>query len=212
MSSVTLGSLELNNNQLEGMLPRQFASGSLQVLELSDNWFTGPLDSEMFNTTVFQQLLLNNNKISGSIPVTFGRLSQLNYFDLSTNLLSGSLPPELSRMAGLQKFFVNKNSLSGSIECFNSILQQNITNIELANNQFTGVLPADVFNVDTLQTFAAVSNCFTGSIPLDVCNAHGLTALALDGLHTASSCHIDLLPFKLTKYQILKCYNLEFRI
>lgn len=196
INSSLLVSYQLEFNQFSGSLPDTLASSVISYYEVSSNALIGSIPSSLFiNKSKLQFLLLDYNQFTGTLPTELSNLESVELFDVASNVLSGSLPSELSKMRALQRFFVNLNAFSGSVTCFNSSSQYFLTNIELSNNQFSGSLPVEPFKIPQLQTFAAVSNCFTGTLPSEVmCGAESLTALALDGLHTASSCRVSLLP------------------
>jgi hypothetical protein len=85
---------------------------------------------------------------------------------------------------------LHNNQLRGNIaNLFNPSQQRNLSTVQLSGNQLTGTLPAAAFLLPNLTSFAAVSNCFDGPLPEHAtCESLSLTALVLDGLHSASSC------------------------
>ena len=108
---------------------------------------------------------------------------------------------------------LQNNRFTGSLtHVFNATVQINLVTVQLSNNQLTGKLPDELFHIQTLTVFAAVSNCFTGSIPTSICGVtvnginssilnsntgsmtSKLTTLALDGLQSASSCQHKISP------------------
>ncbi|MED6124243.1 hypothetical protein PIB30_057233 [Stylosanthes scabra] len=53
--------------------------------------------------------------LSGNVPSSFGKLSNLEALDLSGNQLSGQIPPQLTELTFLEFFNVSFNNLSGPI-------------------------------------------------------------------------------------------------
>lgn len=76
---------------------------SLRVLSLSENGLTGSLPTQIKNT-LLEQIILNDNRLSGSIPSAFGGLAQVNHLEIGGNSLSGWIPSELGQCQKLRKF------------------------------------------------------------------------------------------------------------
>ena len=60
-------------------------------------------------------LLLNNNMLSGKIPRSLSRLTNLTTLNLFVNLLTGSIPPEFGDSLKVQGLYLGHNQLTGSI-------------------------------------------------------------------------------------------------
>ncbi|KAF5782316.1 putative non-specific serine/threonine protein kinase [Helianthus annuus] len=60
-------------------------------------------------------LLISNNMLSGSIPRSLSRLTNLTTLDLFGNLLTGLIPLEFSDSLKLQVLYLGKNQLSSTI-------------------------------------------------------------------------------------------------
>lgn len=54
---------------------------------------------------------------SGTLPPSWGALTNLQHCNLDSNRLNGPLPGTWSGMAGLKRLFLNNNSLSGGTDC-----------------------------------------------------------------------------------------------
>jgi hypothetical protein len=109
--------------------------------------------------------------------------------NLSCNHLTGNIPVSFQQLRSLQVLMLHNNQLRGSIAELFSPLQTVLSTVQLSNNQLTGSLPAAAFLLPSLSSFAAVDNCFDGPLPEGaICSSTNLTALVLDGLHSASSC------------------------
>ena len=105
-----------------------------------------------------EQLWLNNNQLSGSIPVELGDLSNLTFLGLYSNQLSGSIPAELGNMSNLIYLGLNTNQ-------FNGPLPQSLTNLNLDEFLFSGTAlcePPDtdfqawVSNIRSLQSTGVI--------------------------------------------------------
>ena len=84
---------------------------NLQVLDLSNNRFSGVLPSGLGTLAALQQLYLEANQFSGALPTTFGQLSRLNVLWLFDNALSGRLPQSMTNLGVLQDFRYNDTDL-----------------------------------------------------------------------------------------------------
>jgi Leucine-rich repeat (LRR) protein len=83
-SNTTLTTLDLSHNALPGALPGEVRYLSkLEVLDLSDNTFTG-VPAEVGQLSLLKELDLSNNALSG-LPHELGNLSQLKILDLRGN-------------------------------------------------------------------------------------------------------------------------------
>ena len=183
-----LTNLSLSNNQLTGTIPSisLFSLFNLQSLCLSYNLFSGNITINVDNNNN------NNNNTDGII---------LSDIELEDNLLTGHLPISLSVLSYLTRFYVQNNLLSGELNnIFNSKKQNKLQIIQLNNNQFTGTLPSELFLTTSLIAFTASSNCFNGNISKLICLNKNLKILVLDGLVCALSCRHKIFPFISSSY------------
>jgi len=162
--------LYLYANSFTGGIGPEFTSFSLQQLDLSANWLTGPIPEaigEMKNLTL---LNLFYNNLTGPIPASIGLLPNLVDIRLFNNRLSGPLPPELGKHSPLGNLEVSDNYLNGTVPdtlCLNKKLYD----IVLFNNEFSGELPAALGACDTLDNIMLQNNDFSGEFPEEVWSA-----------------------------------------
>jgi hypothetical protein len=195
----------VGHNYLTGTIPSFFLSSSkLETFNVSTNLLSGNLYANNIiltsATSELNQILVDTNFLTGSLPIGIGNLTALFVLSLHDNQFTGTIPSSYSNLSLLYQFFVQNNHLTGD---FGQILNETflyshlLTTVDFSNNQFTGQLSSYFFEIrrnqhrsgfSVLQSFAAVSNCLYTSIPSSICSNHNLTTLALDGLSAASNC------------------------
>lgn len=78
-------------------------------------------------------LILNNNQLTGSIPSELGNLANLTELWLSNNRLSGALPAELARLS-LGYLFLAGNTLTGCVPArLRNVANNDLNSLGLAN-------------------------------------------------------------------------------
>jgi Leucine-rich repeat (LRR) protein len=179
-------------------------SGTSLVRELllDDNKLSGTIPDTV-STTAIRYLGLSSNLFTGTIPYSLGYMSMSEVIYLSGNLLTGSLPTSFISLLNLFQIDVHDNFIGGSLDgVFNPAEQIRLLDILVHQNQLTGTLPGEIFQLQRLNTFIATENCFTGSIPEEACSNKVMISLVLDGLHTSKACRKHLLPAPANAYGI----------
>ncbi|GLT41620.1 hypothetical protein SLA2020_156690, partial [Shorea laevis] len=134
-----VGELNLKNNLLSGPIPANFTDAMLHLesLVLSKNHFNGSIPSSINKLEHLTLLLLDNNELSGKIPI-MNRLNQLYILDLSNNNLFGNIPSSLCSQS-LVYLKLNGNNLYGNLSFLKNCTE--LGKLGLANNQLHGVIP-----------------------------------------------------------------------
>lgn len=122
-TSTTLTSLNLSGNNFVGSIPFQGSHESellvlpsylpLESLDLSRNFLTGNLPSDIGNMGRLKLLNLAKNSLSGELPNEISKLSDLEYLDLSSNNFRGEIPDKIP--SSVKVFNVSHNDLSGHV-------------------------------------------------------------------------------------------------
>lgn len=109
-------SLVLSNKGLTGSIsPNLSLCKNLQILDLSQNSFSGELPSGLGQLSYLMTLNVSHNQIEGPIPSEIANCSYLHELDLEHNRFSGELPGGLAQLQKLQTFDVSHNNLEGPI-------------------------------------------------------------------------------------------------
>ncbi|KAG8482696.1 hypothetical protein CXB51_024377 [Gossypium anomalum] len=121
-------------------------------LDLSNNWFIGPIPSSVSNLTNLASLVLQRNQLNGSIPQEIGRPTNLVALDLSSNRLVCPIPfsacwsnPIFCQLllTNLASLFIQSNQLNGSISQEIGRLA-NLVVLDLSFNRLSGHIPSSL--------------------------------------------------------------------
>nr|GMD82023.1 probable LRR receptor-like serine/threonine-protein kinase At3g47570 [Ipomoea batatas] len=139
----------------------------LASLDISDNHFTGQipgaLPAEIGNLTQLKTLGLASISLTGQIPSFLFNISSLKRLDLNNNSLSGNLPVDLSYdLHGLEELYIRNNQLVGPIST-KIYGFTNLQKLEVSENQLTGSLPREFGNLTFLKFLDIHTNNLTAS-------------------------------------------------
>ncbi|KAK4268560.1 hypothetical protein QN277_025202 [Acacia crassicarpa] len=164
--------LSLSHNALYEGIPDSICNASfLQVLDLSNNNFSGVIPHCLTKSKTLGVLNLRKNKISANIPDTFQASCTLQTLDLSSNNLQGPIPKSLSHcntlevldignnkindqfpcllktIPTLRVMVLRRNNFQGPIRCPNMkrMIWKMLQIVDLAFNNFSGMLPEEFF-------------------------------------------------------------------
>ncbi|XP_065625273.1 probable LRR receptor-like serine/threonine-protein kinase At3g47570 [Quercus suber] len=164
--STTLTQLVLANNKISGKIPTELGNLiNLERLEMQQNKFSGNIPHEIGKLHKLQVLTLNTNNFYGNIPSSIGNLTILIRLELHENNLQGNIPLSLSKCQNLFTLNLANNNLNGLISSQVIRLSFSLVFLNLAANQFTGVLPMEIGNFINLERLDISKNMFFGKIP-----------------------------------------------
>lgn len=103
---------DLTGNAIFGMLPGDMFVPQWPAQASSQFMGQGRPGSYSWNYAPIKNLLLNSNKISGTIPLEIAYLTNLVVLDLGNNLITGTLPSSLSAMTRIETLIVRGNKLN----------------------------------------------------------------------------------------------------
>ncbi|XP_010274432.1 PREDICTED: probable LRR receptor-like serine/threonine-protein kinase At5g45780 isoform X2 [Nelumbo nucifera] len=108
--------------------------------EMASKGLSGLLSPCIGNLSHLQTMLLQNNLISGHLPVEMGKLSELRTLDLSGNQFTGEIPSSLGFLTYLSYLRLSKNKLSGRIPSAVANLT-GLSFLDLSFNNLSGPTP-----------------------------------------------------------------------
>nr|GEU90302.1 MDIS1-interacting receptor like kinase 2-like [Tanacetum cinerariifolium] len=196
---------ELSKNYLSGIIPSEIGRLSkLVYLDLSSNQFTGKIPPEIGQMRNLVTLHLNRNQLISSIPQTICQIRFLSELALNHNSLSGSIPTCFAQLFNLSSIFLNDNNISGSIPYELGTLS-NLKEMYMFNNYLSGSIPNTFVNLKKLTDLVLAENQLNGSIPTIIG-----TLTSLERLELQSNNLSGLIPRSLGELgslTVLRLYN-----
>ncbi|GJV78272.1 leucine-rich repeat receptor-like serine/threonine-protein kinase BAM1 [Tanacetum coccineum] len=102
---------------------------------INNNNLTGELPVNVTEMVNLRHLHLGGNYFSGEIPASYGRFVNLEYLAVSGNELTGFIPPEIGNVTTLKELYL-VNGLNGTLtESLGSL--SSLKSLDLSNNMFT---------------------------------------------------------------------------
>ncbi|KAB2043920.1 hypothetical protein ES319_D01G053000v1 [Gossypium barbadense] len=200
--------LALNDNQLEGPLPRSLIN-SLQVLILRFNRFHGLLNISGDIRPSFSSLQivdLSGNEFNGVLPTTFFQnLNSLKHARNLSELVQESDKEGLTPLYALHFYdqvSVNVTWKKSEMELEYIRTLPIFTAIDFSNNRFSGKIPEAIGELRTLEVLNLSHNSFTGNIPPSLGNLVELESLDLSSNNLSGE-----IPFQMTKLTFLEVLN-----
>ena len=144
------------------------------------NRLTGSIPASLARLSNLTELRLGDNQLDGEIPTELGDLSNLTELGLGGNQLTGAIPTQLGNLPSLTGLWLDRNQLTSSIPSQLGNLT-NLTVLHLARNQLTGTIPTELSDLSSLSYLNLSQNELTGPIPTQLGNLSNLTQLGLRG-------------------------------
>jgi Leucine-rich repeat (LRR) protein len=144
--------LDFSNNNFCGTLPTYlFNCKSLAVLRLRENNLTGAWPDSIKKGCTLRLIDMHGNQITGRMPRPLTNCQGLEFLDVSKNSIVDSFPFWLGELHDLFVLVLRTNLLHGTLlnlkEKENLTINhfQNLQIIDLAQNNFDGALPENLF-------------------------------------------------------------------
>ncbi|XP_010027753.2 systemin receptor SR160 [Eucalyptus grandis] len=170
--------LDISQNNISVSVPSFGDCSALEHLNASSNRFYGDIGRALSACSQLSFLNLSNNHFSGLIPSL--PTKNLQFLYLSGNGFQGEIPPSLvDACPGLVELDLSQNNLTGVIPASFSSCDA-LQSIDLSNNNYTGELPMDLFmQMGKVRKLALSFNHFTGGLPESLSNLTLLETLDL---------------------------------
>lgn len=161
----SLSLLDLSFNFFSGPLPPSLFTPHLSYLILSHNHINGRIPSVVCNCMLLERFNLSDNQIFGEIPRCWQEEGSLvSFIHLGNNLLSGEIPSSLGNLTRLQFLHLNDNNLSGHLP-FSLQKCSQLLLVDLGDNKFSGNIPTWIGQSWLqLRALRLRSNMFDGGI------------------------------------------------
>ena len=173
--------------------------GVIYSINLDENELSGVIPLEIGNLGNLQWLSLSINQLFGEIPSSIGQLKELTTLHLANNQLSGNIPVELGDLTNLITVYLYNNQLSGNIPSSIGNLKE-LDGLWLENNQLTGIIPIEIGNLCNLTSLRLFDNQLSGEIPTSIVGMKNLAGLELQnnkvkGLIPNTICQLSNLKY-----------------
>nr|CAD1825567.1 unnamed protein product [Ananas comosus var. bracteatus] len=119
-----------------------------------------------------------NNSLSGQIPPSLGKLTELSILYLSMNSLSGPIPAEIGNCRSMTQLELYENQLEGPIPKELGKLR-NLERLKLLKNFLTGEVPVEIWRIPTLETVLIDGNNLSGELPSEMTELRNLKNISL---------------------------------
>ncbi|KAI3472872.1 hypothetical protein Pfo_029944 [Paulownia fortunei] len=138
--------LDLSNNSLHGRIPSCLLESILRVLNLGRNNLGGDIPDAFPVGCGLETLDLSWNVLQGKLPKSLTRCTEIEVLNLGNNDLNDTFPCWLKNLSRLRVLVLRFNKFHGNISCLgDSNTWPNLQIINIASNNFNGVLPANLF-------------------------------------------------------------------
>ncbi|KAL4311629.1 hypothetical protein GQ457_01G049450 [Hibiscus cannabinus] len=188
------------NENLTGYLPQTNWSSVLESLSLNYcGGFRGSIPASFGNLTQILSIELSGNLFQGHIPDVFGNLTKLTSLSFSHCNLSGPLPLTMFNLTKVTFLDLSYNHFHGPVDRIQML--SSIQYVDLSSNDFDG--PVDRIQLpSSIQDVDLSSNDFDGPLPDSIFDLVNLTSLRLSSNNLSGVIKSDMLS-KLTSLAVL---------
>ncbi|XP_039064806.1 leucine-rich repeat receptor-like protein kinase TDR [Hibiscus syriacus] len=159
--------LDLSHRNLSGFIPPEIRYlRSLVNLNLSGNYFDGPLQRAIFELEQLRTLDISHNYFNSKFPPGVSKLRFLRIFNGYSNDFEGPLPIEFVRLRFLEQLNLGGSYFEGEIPAIYGRFTS-LKLLDLAGNALQGTLPRQLGFLTQLERIEIGYNAFSGTIPVE---------------------------------------------
>ncbi|XP_022870633.1 probable LRR receptor-like serine/threonine-protein kinase At3g47570 [Olea europaea var. sylvestris] len=135
-----LREIEMQYNELNGSIPTSFGFlKNLNSLNLFQNRLSGDIPNRIFNLSYLVEISFGNNSLSVNLPIDIcNNLPKLETLRISWNQISGNIPPSLGKCTNLKLLSLSYNFFTGGIPMEIGNMSK-LQYLRLGMNNLTGV-------------------------------------------------------------------------
>jgi len=166
----TLTTLNLSHNQFNNILPKFCTSSScltkLITLNLSNNMISGDFwDINITGCSKLKTFNVGFNELKDAVRSEIMKHPSLEYINLEHNQLWGILNTISTSNEYLKYLNLGDNDLHGTLPDTIALHFPNLETLDVRRNNFSGVVPANLNNLNNLKVLQLERNDFSGPIP-----------------------------------------------
>ncbi|POO01935.1 Serine/threonine protein kinase [Trema orientale] len=172
--------LDLSENHFNGEVPGEISNcQSLVILHLWGNNFTGLIPPDIGKISTLEALFLGDNHFYREIPESLLGLKRLAFLDLSKNKFGGEVQKIFGEFKQVKFLVLHTNFYTGGIQSSGILSLPNISRLDLSFNNFSGPLPVEISEMQSLELLLLASNHFNDTIPVEYGSLKRLQGLDL---------------------------------
>ncbi|KAG5550620.1 hypothetical protein RHGRI_015534 [Rhododendron griersonianum] len=120
---------------------------TIRVLNLQNNNLTGNITGTFPKCCALRTLDLSENLLEGHVPKSLANCANAEVLNLGINNIYGTFPCFLANLSRLRVLVLRSNKFQGNISCrgIHNNIWPNLQIIDLALNNFSGILPPKFF-------------------------------------------------------------------
>ncbi|KAF7841384.1 receptor kinase-like protein Xa21 [Senna tora] len=196
--------MDLTVNYLSGHISSNlFNISTLTKLKFGSNNLSGPIPPNIGSGLAnLKELFLHSNQFKGKIPQSISNVSKLNRLRLDLNKFSGIIPNALGNLTNLIELRLDGNDLNGSIPATINKMQ-GLQILDLSNNKLKGFVIDGICEIRSLSELHLAYNMFSGLVP---------SMISMEFLDLSQNYLSGVIPKSLESLVHLKYINLSYNL